>query len=286
MMGLVIPRTLRTGGIRYLGLRWDSEAFSEVRAFLPDSANVQVRIDPLDISTAYVFDERENKWVEGKLLEPVEARGYTMNQWATVKRLRKMIQEQEDKDADEALDEAIADIREYVDRIKKSRDKSKAPTRLARFQNRTAWSAIRPDRNSDDHSKPGSQVIGLTRIQSPPPQPHASFEEPRRHRLLSKGHLEDPVSADATASTSAQNAEDEAARDQEPAAIEIREERVDVRSAAADEGFNHDEGMDADEEADGEHRGDEDDFTSLPRADDEEDEVAVRPPNYGEMEED
>ncbi|NEU97990.1 DDE-type integrase/transposase/recombinase [Bradyrhizobium uaiense] len=273
MMGLVIPRTLRAGGIRYLGLRWESEAFSEVRAFLPDSANVQVRIDPLDVSTAYVFDERENKWVEGQLVEPVEARGYTLNQWATVKRLRKMIQEQEDKDADEALDEAIADIREYVDRIRRSRDKSKAPNRLARFQNRTAWSAIRPSRDSDDHAEPGSHVIGLTKIQSPPLQPHAPYEERPPRKRRSESNVEPLSVADSMESTSAGNAEHDGPRDHKPTAVDTKVPTV-IRDMPPDDASNHDEDMD------------EADLPSLLRDDDEDDEVAVRPPNYGETEED
>jgi transposase InsO family protein len=141
MMGLVIPRTLRRGGVQYMGLQWGSEEFGQVRAHLPDSADVEVRVDPLDVSTAYVFDKRTRKWVEGHLVSPVEARGMTIGQWATVKRLRKMIRDQEGRDADEATAEAIADLRDFVAQVKHSRERAKAPTRFARYQNRTAWPA-------------------------------------------------------------------------------------------------------------------------------------------------
>jgi hypothetical protein len=146
MMGLVIPRTLRQGVIRYMGLRWDSPELSEVRALLPDSSNVQVRLDPLDISTIYVFDENTDKWVEGKLVEPVEARGFTLDQWAKVSRLRKRIQEEEDVEERAALAQAIKEIDDYVAAIKDGRDKSKAPKRMADYRKRTAWSAIHGSR--------------------------------------------------------------------------------------------------------------------------------------------
>ncbi|MEY9418045.1 putative transposase [Bradyrhizobium japonicum] len=178
MMGLVIPRTLRNGGVQYLGLRWDSEDFGLVRAYLPSTADVQVRIDPLDVSTAYIFDERERKWVEGHLVEPVEARGMTIGQWATVKRLRKMITDQEGRDADEAIAEAITDLRDFVAQVKRSRDKGKAPTRFARYQNRTAWQRVRPAREDADHGPPGAHQIGIVRVKSPPLAPFGPFAEP------------------------------------------------------------------------------------------------------------
>ena len=271
MMGLVIPRTLRRGGIRYMGLRWDSEAFSDVRAFLPDSANVQVRIDPLDISTAYVLDERDKKWVEGQLVEPVEARTFTIGQWATVKRLRKMIQEQEGKDVDEALDEAISDIREYVDAVKKSRIKSKAPQRLSSFQNRTAWSRIHPDRNDDDHDGPGSHQIGLTRIKSPPLQPVGPYEEPRS----SKGRRKPgkTSASEVTGSAAEHSAElRSAAKDEtEKTARQAAEDAV-AGGEADDDEIDAEDAITEDE--------------SVPRSsDDDTEDVGVRPLNYGETEE-
>jgi hypothetical protein len=180
MMGLVIPRTLRRGGIRYLGLQWDSEDFSNVRAYLPDSANVQVRIDPLDISTCYVYDPRQQKWIEGHLISPTEARGMNLNQWATIKRLKKMLQEQEGLEAEAATAEAIADIRAFVAELQRSRGKNKAPKRLARFQGRTPWQSIRPEVRDTDHEPPKKHLIGIVRIKSPPLAPTGPFEDSRR----------------------------------------------------------------------------------------------------------
>jgi hypothetical protein len=177
MMGLLIPRTLRRGGIYYMGLRWDSPAFSEVRALLPDSANVQARLDPLDISTVYVFDENADKWVEGELVEPVEARGFTLEQWIKVNRLRKRIHEEEDVEQRAALAQAIKEIDDYVKAIKEGRIKSKAPKRMSDFRKRTAWSAIHGSRRDTDHSAPIAHEIGITRIKSPPLQNYGPYEE-------------------------------------------------------------------------------------------------------------
>jgi putative transposase len=191
MMGLVIPRTLRKGGIHYMGLRWDSPALSEVRAHLPDSANVQVRIDPLDISTAYVFDENSEKWVEGELVEPAEARGYTLGQWAAVKRVRKRIEDEEDVEERAALAQAIAEIDDYVAAIKEGRRKSKAPKRMADYRKRTAWSAIHGSRRCTDQSAPIAHEIGIVKIKSPPLQNYGPYEEsgssaPRDHEKVKR----------------------------------------------------------------------------------------------------
>lgn len=178
MMGLVVPRALRHGGIRYLGLRWDDKKWGLVRAHLPDSANVQVRIDPLDISVAYIYDPRADKWVEGALIEPVEARGLTLNQWVTIARLRKRIAEDEEISREAALAKAFEEIDDYVaDRIQ-GRKKSKAPARFASYRKRTAWSAIHPHRLDNDYKPPGDHRL-LGKIKSPPLQAYAPFEEPR-----------------------------------------------------------------------------------------------------------
>jgi putative transposase len=177
MMGLLIPRTLRKGGIYYMGLRWDSPAFSKVRALLPDSSNVQARLDPLDISIIYVFDENTDKWVEGELVAPVEARGFTLDQWAKVSRLRKRLQDEEDVEERAALAQAIKEIDDYVKAIKEGRTNSKAPKRMSDYRKRTAWSAIHGSRRDTDHSAPIAHEIGITKINSPPLQNYGPYQE-------------------------------------------------------------------------------------------------------------
>ena len=179
MMGLVIPRSLRKGGIRFAGLRWDSEKFGPLRAMLPDAADIPMRLDPLDISVIHVYDGRKKKWIEGQLIEPVEARGMTLNQWSTLAKLRRRIAEDEDITKEEALARAFREIDEFVQERVKGRTKSKAPKRLAHFRNRTAWSHMRSDRTSTDHSPPASHTPGMTLVKSPPIQPTAPFSEPR-----------------------------------------------------------------------------------------------------------
>jgi len=178
MMGLVVPRTLRHGGVRYLGLRWDHEDWSRVRAHLPDSANVPIRIDPLDISSAYVYDPHAGRWVEGVLIEPAEARGLTLNQWVSIVRLRKRIAEDEEISKEAALAKAFEEIDDYVaDRIH-GRLNDKTPGRFASFRKRTAWSVIRPARLENDYKPPGDHGL-LGKIKSPPLQAYSPFEEPR-----------------------------------------------------------------------------------------------------------
>lgn len=177
MMGLVVPRTLRHGGIRYLGLRWDHEDWGKVRAYLPDSRNVQVRIDPLDVTHAYLYDERKNKWIQGELVEPVEARGRTLDAWVKIARLRKRIAEDDDLSREEALAKAFEEIDDYVAARVEARTKGDSPKRFADFRKRTAWSVIQQDKLDDDYKPPGDHRIGLGRIESPKLQPTAPFEE-------------------------------------------------------------------------------------------------------------
>jgi putative transposase len=187
MTGLVVPRSLQKSGIRYMGLRWDSPAFARARAFLPDSANVKVRIDPLDISTAYVYDEHKEKWVEGQLVEPTEARGLSLNQWCTIAKLRRRIAEDDELSEQAALARAMEEIGQYVKERVSERSKGKAPMRFKRFVSAgSAWSAIRPERLDPSMKPPGSHTVGITPVKSPPLQPYAPFTDPKRRRKTVK----------------------------------------------------------------------------------------------------
>jgi len=184
LTGLIVPRALREGGIRFKGLRWDSEEFSKARAFLPDSANVQVRIDPLDITLCYLYDEKRSEWIEGQLVEPVEARGRTLNQWVTIARLRKRIAERGNINRDEALARAFEQVGRYVRDRMEERLKSKAPKRFAAFiSTGSAWAKIRPETIDPDHSPPGEHPLDIDQNDAPPLQPRSRFKEPLRHWL-------------------------------------------------------------------------------------------------------
>lgn len=182
LMGLVIPRTIRRTGVTYLGLRWDSHGFSSLRNRMPrkndrgriefeGTENVLVRIDPVDLTKAYAWDEENKKWVEGHLKEPVEAKAYTLDQWLFIEAERKRNMA-DGMDRKSALATAEREIKRYVRDIEEQRIKSKAPKHLIEFktQGRSAWDKIMPDRWDEDESAgpPTPHHIGLTPIQSPP----------------------------------------------------------------------------------------------------------------------
>eukprot|EP01035_Chromulina_nebulosa_P029234 gene29234-38729_t len=174
MTGLVVSRTLRRDGIRFENLRWASDGFSALRR-RPDIVDVQVRIDPLDLRKAYILDTVNNAW-------PTEAIGMTLNQWRTIERVRKKIQDEEDKDADVALGQARVEMDAYVKEVTAGKLKSKASKRLAEFKSNTAWSKVRQSIASDEDGIPGSHEVGVTRIASPPIQPVGPFKDPVRRR--------------------------------------------------------------------------------------------------------
>lgn len=180
LTGLVVPRTLRDGGIRYKGLRWDSDELSKVRARLPDSADVQVRIDPLDISICYVFDKKRDEWVEGVLVEPIQALGKTLNQWIVISRLSRRLREEKKLKREDALARAFEQIDAYVRQRVAERQKGLAPKRFAAFvSSQSAWAKIRPERFDDDHEPPGGHLFDDD-DDAPPKPKRAPFREPKR----------------------------------------------------------------------------------------------------------
>jgi len=178
MTGLVIPRSLSRGGIRYMGLRWDSEELSFLRGAPDACVDVQIRLDPTDLSTIFVLDEKTRRWVPAELIEPDEARGHSLDFWVRVKRLKARLMKEEDLQKDIALAVSMKEIDNFVQEQAASRLKSKAPKRLARFRKKSPpWKHIRPAHQSTDHSPPGSHSIGDTYVASPPIQPHGPFIE-------------------------------------------------------------------------------------------------------------
>jgi transposase InsO family protein len=178
MTGLIIPRSLSRGGIRYMGLRWDSEELCFLRGAPDTCVDVQIRLDPTDLSTIFVLNEKTRKWIPAQLIEPVEARGKSLDYWVRVKRLKVRLMKEEDLQSDIALATAMKEIDNFVQEQAASRLKSKAPKRLARFRKKSPpWKHIRPAHQSVDHSPPGSHSVGNTLVSSPPIQPHGPFTE-------------------------------------------------------------------------------------------------------------
>lgn len=86
LVGQVIPRKLRRDGVRYNNLRWNSFEFQALRARVGLSLDVLVRIDPLDLSKAYVLDPDTHDWIEGALIAESSIELYTLGQYNHLKK--------------------------------------------------------------------------------------------------------------------------------------------------------------------------------------------------------
>ena len=184
LTGLIVPRTLRDGGIRYKGLRWDSPELGRTRGLLPNSADVQVRIDPLDLTLCYVYDEKRKQWVEGNLVEPVRARSMTLGQWLTISRLARSLEKDKKLEREDALARAFDQVAIYVKKRIAERKRGLAPTRFAAFvSSRSAWSKVRPARFDQDHEPPRGHSLDMDENDQPRTPNHGLFKEPKRHRM-------------------------------------------------------------------------------------------------------
>lgn len=153
LTGIADRRVLTREGIRYKGLRWNSNAFSRLRNKLGLDAEVDIRIDPLDLTHAYVFDAKARKWIEGDLMtEDVEV-GETLHHYEVVKKRGRETREPgESKKASVAR--ARGEIFEFVRAIVEGNTRSKAPKRFARFREdgRKPMEHLAPERRSPAES--------------------------------------------------------------------------------------------------------------------------------------
>lgn len=156
LMGTVVNRSLRRGGVKFLGLRWDSRAFANLRKKMPKDADVPVRIDPRDLNKAYAWDEAGSKWVVGHLKEPMEAASYSLDQWYYIDFNRKENMKEHGMSRRDAIDKAIADIDEFVEQIRQGYKETKAYKRYLEFVTggRTAWEAVSTPIADDDDDGP------------------------------------------------------------------------------------------------------------------------------------
>ncbi len=154
LTGIADRRVLTREGIRYSGLKWNSNEFSGLRNRIGLDAEVDIRIDPLDLAHAYVFDAKRRKWIKGDLMtEDVEV-GETLHQYEVIKaRGRETREPGETKRA--AIARARGEIFEFVKAIIDGNAKSKAPKRFARFaaDGRKPSEHLRPERTSPGESK-------------------------------------------------------------------------------------------------------------------------------------
>jgi len=105
LTGLVVRRKLRREGVRYNRLRWNSNELQALMNRIGPSANVMVRIDPLEIKTAYVLDEDADDWVSGDLISETEVEKLTLSQY---EHLRKKLDDRHEYDPEHGLKMAEA----------------------------------------------------------------------------------------------------------------------------------------------------------------------------------
>lgn len=178
LTGLVVRRKLRREGVRYNRLRWNSNELQALMNRIGPSADVMVRIDPLDIKTAYVLDEETGDWVSGDLISETAVEQYTLAQY---EHLRKKLGDQHDYDPEHGLKMAEAS-QEIWDLINSSR-KSRGPIKKedARFvtEGRKPAEHIHQDRHDPVESQRplGSHEYSESGPKSPPPDARGPWRE-------------------------------------------------------------------------------------------------------------
>jgi len=157
LVGMVVPRSLTRQGIKFKGLVWNSNGFSALRNRLGDSTGVSIRIDPMDLSIAYAFDEQNRKWVTGDLQTNDVDVKLTLHQYEVVKAHAEKTR-LPDEDRKSALARSRGEIFDFVKQIIDESNKSKAPRRYARFvaDGRKASEHIAPSR--EDPAQTGNRV--------------------------------------------------------------------------------------------------------------------------------
>lgn len=152
MTGKVIQRKLGPNGIFYKDLRWNDDAFSALRNRVNDDAyDYTIRIDPLDLSFAYVLDptvtDLRKAWVAGKLHAGEDVRRMTLHQYETVRKAARG-EIVEVADPKKLLDSAESN-QEIFDVLNGSKKSNvKMSKQVARFMTdgRNASQHVRPER--------------------------------------------------------------------------------------------------------------------------------------------
>ncbi|MFF8799870.1 MULTISPECIES: Mu transposase C-terminal domain-containing protein [unclassified Methylobacterium] len=198
LTGIADRRVLTREGIRYKGLRWNSNAFSRLRNRIGLDAEVDIRIDPLDLTRAWAHDPKSRTWLAGDLMtEDVEV-GETLHQYEVItKRARETREPTESKRASVAR--ARSEIFEFVRTIVEGNTRSKAPKKFARFRadGRKPMEHLAPERASpaeSDGRRPG-HLHDLDR----PPRARHTAAGPYRRAKPSPDPVVDPPPIEPTA---------------------------------------------------------------------------------------
>jgi putative transposase len=175
--GKVLNRKLRDDGVRYNKLRWNSNAFRALRERIGPPYDVLIRIDPLDITTAYILDPESHKWIEGELKAESDVEKLTLSQYET---LRNVLNETAIVDDDYEL--KIAKGWEAIDNfVSKARLKNGVlPKRVAAFvtQGSRAIEHIHGEREDPEASSLPIAAHDVTApILSPPPNQNAPYRD-------------------------------------------------------------------------------------------------------------
>jgi len=152
LTGLVVRRSLGRHGVKYNRLRWNSDAFTALLNRLGPGANVMVRIDPLDLTKAFVLDEETHEWIEGDLLSETEAEKLTLSQYEHV---RKELDDVSIYDEERGLKMAKASQR-IMDIVETHTQKDKSVGRkVARFitEGRKPAAHVHQSRHDPDESE-------------------------------------------------------------------------------------------------------------------------------------
>jgi putative transposase len=82
LLGLVVQRKISRTGVNYLGLQYQSEEIELLRG-LPDSSNKErvIKIDPEDLSSIFVLDPDNGKWLIATCTRGGLAKGLNIKMW-------------------------------------------------------------------------------------------------------------------------------------------------------------------------------------------------------------
>ncbi len=185
LTGLVVPRKLGPSGIEFETLRWNSNAFSRVRNNIGANEYVQVRIDPYDLSTAYVFDptvdDYKKAWVKGLLQNEPDVANMTLYQFRQVRKVA-ADSKADTYDIDAATKRAEAN-RQILDLFQSKSTSKPTPRQTVRFihDGRRPSEFVRGERFAPDESEEaiGSHDHYDPNLKSPPPDERG----PWRHRV-------------------------------------------------------------------------------------------------------
>ncbi|MBD2746684.1 DDE-type integrase/transposase/recombinase [Microvirga sp. BT688] len=177
LVGKVVPRKLRDDGVRYNKLRWNSNAFRALRNRIGFSCDVLIRIDPLDLGTAYILDPDDHTWVEGQLMAESSIELLTLRQY---EHLRKILDDAQvvDDDYELKLAQGLQRIWDFVDSVRKRH--GVVPKHIAAFitEGSRPVEHIHSDRiDPDASSLPISSHEIDAPSTSPPPDPNGPYRD-------------------------------------------------------------------------------------------------------------